>query len=152
MIKVICEDGSGIRTKIVDAETGEDLGKLLGLKIGAQLILNEMVVLRGEMVMPRFEVAVGRADIMAKHPDGTLAPVRRIEFRDGTSIVFAEDGTPSFTSTSPGPKPSATQSAVEENVAALLEQSATPQDVLSVAADEIIDLLRRIERRIAAKA
>jgi len=96
MLRFISEDGSFLGVRVENAETGEDLTKSLSIMHGAQITMDlPDVTARVELCVVQADAVAGRTDWLTKHPiDGAFKPLAAIEFRDGTRVEFAEDGTP----------------------------------------------------------
>lgn len=97
MIKFTNLNGISSHTKITNAETGENLGKVLAISYGAKIeIGREIVTAECELSMMRFELVAGKTEFRTLNPASQRhEAVRAIEFRDGTPVKIAEDGTPS---------------------------------------------------------
>jgi hypothetical protein len=95
------ENGSGIGRdiKITNVETGEDVTKVLGIEFGATIEVGQMITCRANLAMLRLDMAIGKAEFHTKNPvTGRYGPVAAIEFRDGSRVEIAEDGTPTVIS------------------------------------------------------
>ncbi|MFK4725382.1 hypothetical protein ABIE89_006482 [Bradyrhizobium niftali] len=97
MIKFSNPDGLPSHTTVSNAETGESLSKVLPIKYGAKIeIGRNEIVATCEIAMMQLDLAVGRAEFRTINPiSQRYESVRAIEFRDGTRVEIAEDGTPS---------------------------------------------------------
>lgn len=97
MIRFINKDGNGFSTEIENAETGENLAKLLAISHGAKIILGQQVIAEVEPFFAAADITASKTNWVTKHPlmDSWL-PLAAMEFRDGTRVEFAEDGTPSI--------------------------------------------------------
>jgi len=97
MIKFTNLNGSGPHTKLINAETGEDIGKILAVSYGAMITIGrERVTACCELSMMQLELVAGKTEFRTLNPiSQRYEPVRAIEFRDGTRVEIAEDGTPS---------------------------------------------------------
>jgi len=97
MIRFRSEDGTGVLATITDAETGADIQKMLGIEYGATITLGHVVTAECKLSMVEVDVVAQQTTFATKHPvSGRFEPVRAIEFRDGTRVEIAEDGTPSI--------------------------------------------------------
>jgi hypothetical protein len=84
-------------TKLINTATGENLSKTLAIEYGAQITIErETVVATCQLAMANLSVVVGKVDFVTLNPvSRKYDPVRAIEFRDGSRVEIAEDGTPS---------------------------------------------------------
>lgn len=95
MIRFENSTGAGNRTRITNAETGEDISKVLPIEYGATIRIEEMVVADCRIAMTCFDVTPGKTVFHALNPvSGRYEPVSAIEFRGGCRVEIAEDGTP----------------------------------------------------------
>ncbi|MBX3536437.1 MAG: hypothetical protein KF735_02265 [Chelatococcus sp.] len=95
MIRFVCENGVGHTTKILNAETGEDLYNVLAINYGVTITIGHMVTAQAEISMLGADVTAEKTEFFTKHPlTGKYLPLAALEFRDGTRVEFAEDGTP----------------------------------------------------------
>lgn len=96
MIRFISKHGIGNSTQILDAETGEDLQKIIAVKYGATIEIGQMVSAKCELMMCEIDMVANKTVFTTRHPiSRDYLPVAAIEFRDGVRIEIAEDGTPS---------------------------------------------------------
>lgn len=97
MIRFINKDGNGFSTELVNAETGEDILKIISVSYGAKINLDhDLVSASCNLMMCEVDTVAGKTEFLTKHPiSGEFLPVAAIEFRDGVRVVFAKDGTPS---------------------------------------------------------
>ncbi|MTK13707.1 MAG: hypothetical protein F8N39_17060 [Clostridiaceae bacterium] len=97
MIRFVNDTGTGYKTRILDAETGKDISAALCVEYGARITVGEVVSAEATILMVQTDITADQTTWMTKHPvTGSLAPVRAIEFQDGSRIDFSEDGTPRF--------------------------------------------------------
>jgi hypothetical protein len=84
-------------TKIIDAETGDDLSRKLAVEYGVQITIDEdMVKAACRIAMVSLEMAAGKVEFETLNPvTGKYDVVRAIEFRDGSRVEISEDGVPS---------------------------------------------------------
>ncbi len=95
MLRIINDSGNGVFTKFVNAETGEDLSKLLAISYGATITIGPVVTAKLEPCILSADVTINHAEWLTKHPiTGQFEPLAAMEFRDGSRVEFAEDGTP----------------------------------------------------------
>ncbi|TPL40697.1 hypothetical protein [Mesorhizobium sp. B2-4-6] len=98
MLRFENTSGIGRETGVVDTTTGEDIGKVLAISMGAQIVIGEFVTCHATLSMIEIDLAVDKTEFHTKNPvTGGYEPVAAIEFRDGTRVEIAEDGTPSVT-------------------------------------------------------
>ena len=96
MIRFVCKDGIGYGTQMFNAETGEDISKILAVSYGAQITIGELVEAKAQLAMVGIDITAHRTVWETKHPlSNEYLPLAAIEFRDGVRVEFAEDGTPS---------------------------------------------------------
>ncbi len=96
MIRFLSKDGTMHGIGIENAETGEDLTKLLALEYGAEIKLDKFVTARCGLLMIQANLVAAKTEFVTKHPiSGDYLPLASMTFRDGTTVEFAEDGTPS---------------------------------------------------------
>lgn len=95
-IKVVSEGGAGYNTRFLNAETGEDIGKIIAVGYGAKIVIDHLVKMEAEIAMLHgIEVDVGETRWMTKHPvTGDYQQLASMTFRDGTEVRFKGDGTP----------------------------------------------------------
>lgn len=102
-IQVKGEGGSGLNTRFIHKESGQDLTKLLSIAYDAKLTIGHEVTLQAELLVAEPDIEARHAEWQTKHPvTGKFAPLAAFEFRDGTRVEFAEDGTPSVKPTQGG--------------------------------------------------
>lgn len=95
MIRFVSEGGVGFGTKLLDAETGEDLRNTVQIQYGAQITIGELVTANCTLSMIEADVVANKTSFLTMHPvSKDLQPVAAIEFRDGWRVEFSEDGTP----------------------------------------------------------
>jgi hypothetical protein len=96
MIRFISKGGLGSHTQLVDAESGADLSKVLAVEYGATIELGNIVKATCRIAVCEVDLLAGKTEFLTKHPvSGEYLAVAAIEFRDGTRVEMAEDGTPS---------------------------------------------------------
>lgn len=97
MIRFVNKDGVGMSTEILDAETGADISKMLCVAYGIQITLGQDCT-RAQCELMVFGADVtAKAEWLTKHPiTGDMTPLAAVEFRDGTRVEFADDGTPAI--------------------------------------------------------
>lgn len=92
------ENATGISndTRIVDAKTGDDITKVLAIEsVTLDLKAREPVACRAKLSFIALDLAPDKTVFETVHPvTGGYLPVAAIEFRDGTRVEIAEDGTP----------------------------------------------------------
>lgn len=92
MIRFTGTDGIGHKTKITD-ENGRDIGKMLGVKLGATITIGELVSAKADLVAVEMGIEADTVDYRLKHPvSGEFEPVSSIAFRDGAVVSFEEPG------------------------------------------------------------
>lgn len=96
MIKIV-NSGNGMvyGTKVVNAETGEEI-KLActGLSIDMDDVTGAVAATL-KVILVNTEVTVGKAQWLTTNPvTNQFEPVASITFRDGSTVVIGEDGTP----------------------------------------------------------
>jgi hypothetical protein len=95
MIRFVSQGGSGFGTKLLDAETGEDLTSIVPILYGAQITLGDVVTANVTLAMIEADVVANKTSFLTMHPiSKDLQPVAAIEFRDGWRVEISEDGTP----------------------------------------------------------
>ena len=97
MITFSNDTGISRDTKIIDAETGDDLSKKLAVEYGVQITIDkDMVKAACRIAMVSLEMAAGKVEFETLNPvTGKYDVVRAIEFRDGSRVEISEDGVPS---------------------------------------------------------
>lgn len=96
MIRFKNDSGNGILTEILNAETGEDITKILPVEYGVQITIGQVVTAQCRVVMVNMDVVAGQTIFETLNPvTKKYEPVRAIEFGDGSRVEIAEDGTPS---------------------------------------------------------
>lgn len=91
--------GIGRDTKVTDANTGNDVQKVLAIEYGATFEIADIVKCRATIAMVALDITPDKTVFETKHPiTGEYCPVAAIEFRDGTRVEIAEDGTPTVNS------------------------------------------------------
>lgn len=96
MLRIQNATGLGHDTKIISTDTGDDLIKLLAIRHGAIVEIGKTVEFRAAIDMVQIDVAPDRVVFETKNPaTGNYQPVAAIEFRDGSRVEIADDGTPS---------------------------------------------------------
>lgn len=96
MIRFVSDNGRGSRLKVLNAETGEDIGSKLSIKYGGTIVLDYLITAQLELVAA-FDVAVHQTKWRTKHPiTGDFATPKSITFADGTRVDFTDDGTPTI--------------------------------------------------------
>lgn len=97
MIRFQNDSGNAIQTKILNAETGEDISKIIPVEYGARIIIDrDMVVAECRIAMMHIDMVAGKTIFETLNPvTKKYEPVRAIEFCDGSRVEIAEDGTPS---------------------------------------------------------
>lgn len=103
MIRITSEGGTVYGTKIVDAETGQDLAELLGVTgytIRGSTADAEVVTARVEMGLINLSIDA-KPEWVAQHPvTGELTQLRSLTFADGTTVTLT-DGAPVITPPQP---------------------------------------------------
>jgi hypothetical protein len=96
---IVFKNDTGIShdTKLIDAETGVDISKMLAVEYGVQITIDkDMVKAACRIAMVSLEMAAGKVEFETLNPvTGKYENVRAIEFRDGSRVEISEDGTPS---------------------------------------------------------
>ncbi|KJS40369.1 MAG: hypothetical protein VR70_05885 [Rhodospirillaceae bacterium BRH_c57] len=90
-IRIVSDNGTGVGTKILDAETGADLGEVLPITYGAMLEIGPVLTLQCEIAMIRVDTVAGAVNWHIPMIDGDVAEVR---MKDGRVIRIREDGVP----------------------------------------------------------
>lgn len=99
MIRFVSKDGLGNTTQLLDAETGDDLSKIIAVEFGATIEIGQEVKASCRIAMLELDIVAGKTEFHTKHPvTGRYLPVAAIEFRDGVRVEIAEDGTPTVVS------------------------------------------------------
>lgn len=96
MIKIVNSGNGGVvGTKVINAETGAEIEfGVTGLSID-MLDVNDFVRATLKVALVNTEVTVGKAEWIAVNPStGKFEPVASITYRDGSTVVIGEDGTP----------------------------------------------------------
>lgn len=96
MIKIVNSgDGGVIGTKIINADTGAEIGLgVTGLSID-MLDVNDVVRATLKVALVNTDVTVGKTEWLAMNPaTSKFEPIASITFRDGSTVVIGEDGTP----------------------------------------------------------
>lgn len=97
MLRFVCTDGVGHGIQILNADTGEDLTKTLGIAYGGQITLGHTVEAKLNLCFLQVDVVAGKTVWGVKHPLlGDYTAVKALELADGTRVEFAEDGTPTI--------------------------------------------------------
>jgi hypothetical protein len=98
MIRFENDTGISRDTRIVDVATGEDIAKNIAIEYGAQITLErDMVKATCRLAMMNLSLTAGKVELETLNPvSGKYERVRAIEFRDGSRVEIAEDGTPSI--------------------------------------------------------
>ncbi len=95
MIRFVNDSGIGHDTRIVDAETGEDLTKTLAIEYGGKVTIGNRVTAELSICFMAIDVTAETTIWKTKHPvSGDYVDLAAMEFRDGTRVEFAEDGSP----------------------------------------------------------
>jgi hypothetical protein len=90
--------GIGHDTKITDGKTGDDITRMLAIERGATFEIGEIVTCHAKLAVFAIDLAPEKTIFETRHPvTGAYLPVAAIEFRDGTRVEIAEDGTPTVT-------------------------------------------------------
>jgi hypothetical protein len=96
---ILFKNDTGIShdTKILNAETGESLSKILAVEYGVKIeIGKDTVSADARIAMMCIDIAPEKVKFLTMHPvSGKYEAVAAIEFRDGARVEIAEDGTPS---------------------------------------------------------
>jgi hypothetical protein len=97
MIRFKNDSGNGFLTEILNAETGEDVTKILAIENGVQLTIDQGPVrAQCRIFMAAIDLTAAKTIFEALNPvTKKYEPVRAIEFCDGSRVEIAEDGTPS---------------------------------------------------------
>lgn len=96
-IRIVCEDGIGVTTKVLNAETGEDITALMHItdvRWGVSAARLATADLQLDLVELDAQLPGDRVQWLTRNPaTGCLDPVDSITFRDGTT-VHLESGWP----------------------------------------------------------
>ena len=96
-IRIVSEDGLGVCTKVLNAETGEDITALMvitDVRWSVSVARLASADLQLEMVELDAQLPSDRVQWLTRNPaTGCLDPVSSITFRDGT-VVHLDDGIP----------------------------------------------------------
>jgi hypothetical protein len=91
-IKVVNDSGAGYGTKLIDADTGEDLTHRLPIMYGARVVITGgSVVLECEVDTVQIEAVAG---VVRWHIPGLADDIAEIRTREGKVIRIREDGVP----------------------------------------------------------
>jgi len=98
MIRFKNDSGNSSLTEILNAETGEDVSKIIPVEYGARIIIDrDAVVAECRIAMIHIDIVASKTVFETFNPvTKKYEPVRAIEFRDGSRVEIAEDGTPSI--------------------------------------------------------
>lgn len=98
MLRIVNDSGVTRRTQVLNAKTGEDVGKILSIGTGLQVVFDKPEVRAvAELMLMQLDVTTTKTEWKTKHPvTGKPELVAAVEFRDGTRVEFAEDGTPNI--------------------------------------------------------
>lgn len=90
-IRITNEAGVGHETRILNAETGEDICRVVPVNYSARLVFDQIVTLECEVGMVKVDVVPGVVRWHVPMIDGDVAEIR---MKDGRVIHFGDDGVP----------------------------------------------------------
>jgi hypothetical protein len=96
MIRFENKTGNPTDTKVTNAETGEDLSKIVPIKYGARITVGkDGVTAECEIAIVSFEISARKTVFKALNPvTGQYGDVRALEFSDGARVEISEAGVP----------------------------------------------------------
>lgn len=95
MIRFVNETGIGRTTEILNADTGENLTRSLSIGYGGTITIGKRITAELPLAAMVINVTASKTAWKTKNPiSGCHEELAALEFRDGTRVEFAADGTP----------------------------------------------------------
>jgi hypothetical protein len=94
MLLIKSENGTGLYTKFIDKETGENLGEKLSIGFGATITIGKIVTADLRLALIELEIETEVVNYLMPNParNKKLMAISNLIFKNGDKINFEEDG------------------------------------------------------------